>query len=171
WGLAMRAVRDSEIAAGSMGVDPLAVRALAFTLSVVLAGIAGSFYAATATFVTPSAFAFFQSILFVLVVMIGGAERTYGPVIGAAIVVALPEALSSFAEYRVLFFGALLLVVLWIAPGGVAGLAAQFGRKRRPPAAEIPRAAALAAVTGAPLVVRGLSIKFGGLRAVDDLAF
>jgi ABC-type branched-subunit amino acid transport system permease subunit len=98
WGLGMRAVRDSEIAAASLGVNPLVVRTLAFAVSAVLAGIAGSFFATATTFIAPSSFTFFQSILFVLAVVIGGAERTYGPVIGAAIVVGLPEALSSLAE-------------------------------------------------------------------------
>ena len=128
WGLAMRAVRDSETAAGAMGVNPLAIRTLAFTVSAVLAGVAGSFFASATTFVAPSTFTFFQSILFVLVVVIGGAERTYGPVIGAAIVIGLPEVLSGFAEYRVLLFGVLLLAVLLYAPGGIAGaVARRFG--------------------------------------------
>ena len=80
--------------------------------------------------------------------------------------------LSGLAEYRVLFFGALLLVVLWMAPGGVAGLAAQMMTRRRSresmPAAA---AAALEPVSGEALVVRRLGITFGGLRAVDDLGF
>ena len=119
--LAMRAVRDSEVAAASMAVNPLAVRTVAFAISAVLAGIAGSFFASATTFVAPSTFPFFQSILFVLVVVIGGMERTYGPVIGAVIVVGLPELLSGLAEYRVLLSGALLLAVLLFAPGGIAG--------------------------------------------------
>lgn len=174
WGLAMRAVRDSEIAAGSMGVNPLAVRTLAFTLSAVLAGIAGSFYASTATFVTPSAFAFFQSILFVLVVVIGGSGRTYGPVIGAAIVVALPEALSGLAEYRVLLFGVLLFAVLRFAPSGVAGaLAQRWGRPPSEGPAPAPVSAQLlvaAGTTKQALEVDGLGISFGGLRAVSDVS-
>ena len=79
WGLAMRAVRDSEIAAGAMGVNPLAVRTLAFTVSAVLAGIAGAFFASATTFIAPSTFPFFQSILFVLVVIIGGAGTNLRP--------------------------------------------------------------------------------------------
>ena len=174
WGLAMRAVRDSEIAAGSMGVNPLALRTLAFALSAVLAGIAGSFYATTTTFVTPSTFAFFQSILFVLAVVIGGTGRTYGPVIGAAIVVALPEALSGFAEYRVLLFGVLLLAVLLFAPSGIAGALAQ--RFRRPDPGEPARAplsAQLLVTTGTTrhaLEVDEIGISFGGLRAVSDVS-
>ena len=171
WGLALRAVRDAEVAASALGFDPLAARTLAFTVSAILAGVAGAFFAPLTEFIAPSSFSLFQSILFVLVVMIGGAQRTYGPLIGAVIVIALPEWLSGLAEYRVLFFGALLLVVLWVAPGGVAGLVAQLIRRRRGETLAAPAAGSLEPVRGAALVVRGLGITFGGLRAVDDLGF
>src|SRR5581483_3789356 len=72
-------------------------------------------------FVAPSAFPFLQSILFLLVVIIGGAGTILGPLIGAVIVVLLPEYLGFLAEYRLLFFGTLLLVVLWLAPEGIVG--------------------------------------------------
>ncbi|MEO5697685.1 MAG: ATP-binding cassette domain-containing protein [Burkholderiaceae bacterium] len=172
WGLAMRAVRDSETAAGSMGVNALAVRTLAFTVSAVLAGIAGSFFAATTTFIAPSTFTFFQSILFVLVVVIGGSERTYGPVIGAAIVVGLPELLSSLAEYRVLLFGVLLLLVLLFAPSGIAGaLAKRFGRVHADAASAPVSAQLLVAGSRArALEVTDIGISFGGLRAVADVS-
>ncbi|MEO5766419.1 MAG: branched-chain amino acid ABC transporter ATP-binding protein/permease [Casimicrobiaceae bacterium] len=176
WGLALRAVRDAEVAAAALGYNPLGTRTFAFALSAALAGAAGAFFAPLTEFIAPSSFSLFQSILFVLVVMIGGAERTYGPVIGAAIVVALPEWLSGLAEYRVLFFGALLLLVLWLAPGGIAGLLARLTdarqRKALPAAAGAAvGAAALPSVSAATLAVRGLGITFGGLRAVDDLGF
>ena len=171
WGLALRAVRDAEIPAAALGFNPLAARTLAFTVSAVLAGVAGAFFAPLTEFIAPSSFSMFQSILFVLVVMIGGAEHTYGPVIGAAIVIALPEWLSGLAEYRVLFFGALLLVVLWIAPGGVAGLAARMTKRRKSETIPAPASGSLAVVNGEALIVRGLGITFGGLRAVDDLGF
>jgi ABC-type branched-subunit amino acid transport system ATPase component/ABC-type branched-subunit amino acid transport system permease subunit len=173
WGLAMRAVRDSETAAASLGVNPLVVRTLAFAVSAVLAGIAGSFFATATTFVAPSTFTFFQSILFVLAVIIGGAERTYGPVIGAAIVVGVPEALASLAEYRVLLFGILLLAVLLYAPGGIAGaFARHFARRRDEPAAA-PVSAQLLFATGRPrcaLDVDGVGITFGGVRALSDVS-
>ena len=173
WGLAMRAVRDSEVAAASMAVNPLAVRTVAFTISAVLAGIAGSFFASATTFVAPSSFPFFQSILFVLVVIVGGVERAYGPVIGAIIVVAIPELLSGLAEYRVLLSGVLMLAVLLFAPGGIASaFAARFGSGRAADAPAAPVSAQLLVSTGAPrrtLEVEGLGIAFGGVRAVTDL--
>jgi branched-chain amino acid transport system ATP-binding protein len=174
WGLAMRAVRDSETAASSLGFNPLVTRTAAFTISAFAAGVAGGFFAPLTQFVSPSSFSFFQSILFVLVVMIGGAERTYGPVIGAIVVIAAPELLSGLAEYRVLFFGVLLLVVLWIAPGGIAGLIARRFRAQRAAPAGPAAATAVSiapAVGDARLAVDGLGIAFGGLQAVTELSF
>src|SRR5204863_5798498 len=128
---AMRAVRDSEVAAQSIGLDPVAIKTAAFAISALCAGVAGAFFASLSGFVTPSTFAFSQSILFVLVVLIGGAGTLAGPLVGAAIVVLLPEALAALAEYRLLLFGALLLAVLWLAPDGVTGLAARLAARRR----------------------------------------
>src|SRR5689334_9884731 len=170
WGLAMRAVRDSEVAAASMAVNPLAVRTVAFAISAVLAGIAGSFFASATTFVAPSTFPFFQSILFVLVVVIGGMERTYG----AVIVVGLPELLSGLAEYRVLLSGALLLAVLLFAPGGIAGAVAhRFRRAKEQDAPLAPVSAQLLIATGTPRValdVTDLGIAFGGVQAVSHVS-
>ncbi len=84
WGQAMRAVKDSELAAESIGLNPVAVKTVAFTLSAVCAGIAGGLFAPLSGFVTPSTFAFSQSLLFVLVVVIGGAGTVTGPLVGCA---------------------------------------------------------------------------------------
>ena len=170
WGAAMCAVRDSETAAESIGLSPVRIKTAAFVISAVCAGIAGALFAPLSGFVTPSTFAFSQSILFVLVVILGGAGTVAGPLVGATIVVLLPEALAALAEYRLLFFGALLLVALWIAPDGVVGAAGRFlSRKRseRRAQGEIvlgPRARA-------GLEVRGLGISFGGVKAAQDVSF
>src|SRR5262249_28677772 len=87
WGKAMRAVRDSETASLSIGLDPMMIRTAAFAISAVAAGIAGGVFAAMSNFISPDSFPFFQSILFLLVVMVGGADRVLGPLVGAAIVV------------------------------------------------------------------------------------
>jgi len=170
WGAAMRAVKDSEVAAESIGLSPLRIKTLAFAVSALCAGVAGAFFAALSGFVTPSTFAFSQSLLFVLVVIIGGAGSLAGPLAGAAIVVLLPEVLAALAEYRLLFFGALLLVVLWLAPDGVTGLAARWAARRRK-----PRIAASGEAMRAPretqaLAARGLGIAFGGVRAASDVS-
>src|SRR5207344_1335253 len=109
-GKAMVAVRDSEIAAGAIGFRPIIIKTIAFALSAALTGIAGGLFAALFGFVAPDSFPFSQSILFLLAVIVGGAGWTLAPVVGAAISVVGPELLSSLAEYRLLFFGGLLLV-------------------------------------------------------------
>jgi ABC-type branched-subunit amino acid transport system ATPase component/ABC-type branched-subunit amino acid transport system permease subunit len=174
WGKAMRAVRDSETAAESIGLNPVTIKAMAFALSAACAGLAGALFAPLSGFVTPSTFQFFQSILFVLVVIIGGAGTVAGPVVGAALVVLLPELLAALAEYRLLFFGALLLAVLWIAPEGIVGAATRFlARGRAPWIADPEHTAALTvqARPRAPLAADGLAIAFGGIRAVQGFAF
>ena len=126
WGKAMRAVRDSEVASQSIGLDPTLIRTVAFAISAAVAGLAGAVFASMSDFISPKSFPFFQSILFLLVVMVGGAERVLGPLVGALVVVLLPELLSLLAQYRLLFVGLLLLVVLRLAPDGFVGLIGRF---------------------------------------------
>src|SRR5258705_231341 len=154
FGSAMRAVKDSEVAAESIGLAPVRIKTAAFALSALLAGVAGAFFAPLSGFVTPSTFTFSQSILFVLVVLIGGAGSVAGPLVGAAIVVLLPELLAGLAEYRLLFFGGLLLVVLWLAPDGVVGAILKIVAAKRP-----PRRVGSGKVDFAPAERAGLEVK------------
>ena len=130
WGMAMVAVRDAEPAARSIGLNPVIVKTAAFSLSAVFTGLAGGIFAPLLMFVAPDSFPFSQSILFLFAVIVGGAGWTFGPVVGALVSVVLPELLSGLAEYRLLFFGAALLVVLWVAPEGVLGLLARLWPRR-----------------------------------------
>ena len=173
WGSAMRAVKDSEVAAESVGLNPVAIKTLAFALSAACAGLAGALFAPLSGFVTPSTFAFLQSILFVLVVIVGGAGTVSGPLVGAAIVALLPEFLAGLAEYRLLFFGALMLAVLWAAPEGIVGEVMHWVRRRREPVTVPPESAAAPAAParGMALALEGLSIAFGGVKAATDVAF
>ncbi|MDX2205937.1 MAG: branched-chain amino acid ABC transporter ATP-binding protein/permease [Hyphomicrobiaceae bacterium] len=174
WGKAMRAVRDAEAASQSIGLNPTLVRTVAFAISAGLAGVAGGIFAAMSDFISPESFPFFQSILFLLVVMIGGADRLWGPLVGAIVVVLLPEVLSALAQYRLLFVGLLLLVVLRLAPGGVVGLIGRLARK--PAAARAPAPSGmggpiLAAQGGIGLALEGVSISFGGIKAASGISF
>ena len=167
-GLAMRAASAAPVAARSVGVALLPVRTLAFVVSAGLAGLAGGLQAPLGGFIAPSSFPFTQSILFLLVVVVGGAGTTLGPLVGAVLVTLLPELLSGLAEYRLLLFGAGLLLVLRLAPTGVVGaLERRWTRAPTPEAAApLPPAAAPAA-----LEVSGLSVAFGGLKAVEGVGF
>jgi branched-chain amino acid transport system ATP-binding protein len=174
WGRAMRALRDSETASQSIGLDPVLIRTTAFALSAAAAGLAGAMFATISNFISPESFPFFQSILFLLVVMVGGAERVMGPVAGALVVVLLPEALSSLAQYRLLFVGVLLLAVLLLAPVGFVGLIGRlFPSRTESRTAQASRdvAAHLRRDGAASLSVSGLSVNFGGVRAATDVSF
>src|SRR6478735_8875610 len=127
----MLAVRDSETAARSIGLNPVTMKTVAFAISAVFAGLAGAIFAPLMMFVAPDSFPFSQSILFLLAVIVGGAGFVFGPVVGAIVTVLLPELLSSLAEYRLLMVGALLLVVLWLAPEGVIGTIARYLRRAK----------------------------------------
>ena len=179
WGQALKAVRDSEVAAASIGINPTLVRTVAFAVSAILAGLAGGLFAPMAGFVTPQTFNLTQSILFVLVIALGGPGTRGGPVVGAIVVGLLPELLSSFEAYRILVFGLLLLGVLWLAPQGLMGLWAASepasAGKPAPDASPPTPARALddliASRPRAGLTAKGLVMTFGGVNAVNGASF
>jgi ABC-type branched-subunit amino acid transport system ATPase component/ABC-type branched-subunit amino acid transport system permease subunit len=175
WGRAMIAVRDAEIAARSVALHPLSVKVAAFAISAALTGLAGGLYAPLMGYIAPTSFTFSQSIIFLFAVIVGGVGWTLGPVFGAIVTVLLPELLSSFAEYRLLFFGILLLVVLWLAPSGIVGALARFVPKfgrggTREETADAPVTEFLRRdKSGAGLAVAGIGITFGGIRAASGV--
>ncbi len=175
WGMAMVAVRDAEVAARAIGINPVIVKTAAFALSAVFTGLAGGIFAPLLMFVAPNSFPFSQSILFLFAVVVGGAGWTLGPIIGALVSVVLPELLSGLAEYRLLFFGVSLLAILWVAPEGVLGTLARLRRRKDQTAAAAPAfdvAAFLAPKGPAPaLHVRDVAITFGGIKAVSAVSF
>lgn len=175
WGLAMKGIRDAEIASTSLGCNPAQVKTIAFGVSAMLAGIAGAIYTPLIMFIAPSNFPFSQSILFLFSVILGGVGATLGPLFGAVITVMLPELLSALAQYRLLFFGALMLAVLLVAPSGLTGLLAQVitfrPRQHDEPDTTIARNWLLSNVQSQVLKVENLSIAFGGVKAVKDVDF
>ena len=171
-GKAMVAVRDSETAARAIGYNPVIVKTIAFALSAAFTGLAGGLFASLMTFVAPSSFPFSQSILFLLVRDRGRRRLHAWPCARRDRHRRAARADPSLAEYRLLMFGALLLVVLWLAPEGVLGTLARHWRGRgvRPAqASDFDIAAFLGAGGPAPLVVSGLTIAFGGVRAATDV--
>jgi branched-chain amino acid transport system ATP-binding protein len=174
WGKAMVAVRDSDTAARSIGLNPVTVKTAAFVISAVFAGLAGAIFAPLMMFVAPDSFPFSQSILFLLAVIVGGSGFVLGPVVGAIVTVLLPELLSGLAEYRLLFVGILLLLVLWIAPEGIIGTIARYVRRLDPAGPSADDSAVsqfLGAGDASPLTVSRISISFGGIKAASDVSF
>ena len=166
-GLAMAALAAAPAAARSVGVQAVRVRTAAFVIAAGAAGVAGGLQAGLTGFIAPSSFPFSQSILFLLVVMVGGAGSTAGPLAGAVLVGLLPELLSGLAEYRQLVFGAGLLGVLWLAPSGLAAL---WPRRRAAAVAASGDVTAFLRRGGSPgLQVEGLGVAFGGVRALDGV--
>jgi ABC-type branched-subunit amino acid transport system ATPase component/ABC-type branched-subunit amino acid transport system permease subunit len=174
WGKAMVAVRESETAARSVGLNPVSIKTAAFAISAVFAGVAGAIFAPLMMFVAPDSFPFSQSILFLLAVIVGGSGFVFGPVVGAVVTVLIPELLSGLAEYRLLFVGVLLLVVLWLAPEGVIGSIVRYLRRAKPAgttAADSEVAQFLSVENAPSLSVSGIGISFGGINAARDVSF
>jgi branched-chain amino acid transport system ATP-binding protein len=182
WGVAMEAVRDAPIAAQSVGLDTVRIRAVAFTISAAITGVAGGLFATLNSFISPESFPFSQSIAFLLIVMIGGASAMAGPVFGSLVVVFAPEILSSLAQYRVLAMGVLFLVVLLVAPGGIAGLLAAASKRllaradsltvvEHDPHASVNIQESFTPAKRGDLAVKDLDVRFGGVHAVKSVSF
>ncbi|WP_298984690.1 ATP-binding cassette domain-containing protein [uncultured Roseibium sp.] len=174
WGMAMTGMRDAEIAASSLGYRPFVIKSAAFVIAAALAGLAGGLFTPLMMFIAPSNFPFSQSILFLFAILIGGSGTVLGPLAGALVTVLLPEFLSGLAEYRLLFFGGLLIGVLLLAPRGIVGTVSSFMPTRRQ---EIAPASVADVETvlckegsGVLLELDTLGISFGGVRAVDDVS-
>ena len=171
WGRALQAVRESDIASESLGLNPYVLRTVAFTLGAAFAGAGGCLYAFLSAFVSPDSFTTQASILFLLVILFGGLGRVMGPVVGAIVLIVLPELLHQFSDYRLILYGALLLGSIYFLPGGVVGaLAGRRGRPRDAGGVIEPWRPPVHA--GRVLEARGLEIHFGGIVALSgaDLA-
>ncbi|MBI5191347.1 MAG: branched-chain amino acid ABC transporter permease [Nitrospirae bacterium] len=120
-GRAWIAIREDEIAAEAMGVNTVKLKLLAFALGAVLAGLAGVFYVAKMGFVSPESFNFFESVIILCMVVLGGMGSIPGVVLGAVILYLLPEGLREFQQYRMLIFGAAMVVMMVFRPQGIIG--------------------------------------------------
>jgi branched-chain amino acid transport system permease protein len=141
-GWAWRAVREDELAARAMGVDTTVAKLQAFAVGASFAGIGGSLLASWQRSVFPDNFLFTESINILAMVILGGMGNLLGVVLGAALVVALPEVFREFQAYRLLVFGLLLMVLMVFRP---QGLLAPRGRPRREAGGKGPAEAATGA--------------------------
>jgi branched-chain amino acid transport system permease protein len=127
-GRAWEAMREDDIASESVGVDLAKAKLTAFSLGALWAGLAGVLFAAKTTFVSPASFSLLQSITVLLAIVLGGIGSIPGVIIGALVVSLLPEVLRGFAEYRMIVFGVLLVVMMVFKPEGIIGKRRQVHR-------------------------------------------
>ena len=121
-GRAFLAIRTSEIAAQASGINPAALKTVAFVLSAFYTGVAGGLFAFAVGFLSPDAFDVFLSVDFLVMIILGGLGSVWGAVAGAAIVTVLNDSLASFQAYRPLVFGAIMVAGMLFAPGGLAAM-------------------------------------------------
>ena len=118
-GRAWLALREDEIACQAMGVDRIMTKLTAFALGATWAGLAGVVFAAQVTFIDPSSFSFMESVMVLSIVVLGGMGSIPGVIIGAVVLILLPEYLRTFSDYRMLLFGAAMVLMMVFRPGGL----------------------------------------------------
>lgn len=128
FGRALQSMRDDELAARSIGIPVDWLKLQAFAFSSALVGLAGGLYAAYASYIDPTSFSLNESILMLSMVIVGGTGNVRGPLVGAAVLILLPEALRLLnfpeaiaANVRLLSYGLLLVIMMHLRPQGLAG--------------------------------------------------
>lgn len=121
YGRSVLAIREDEIAAESSGINTVYYKLLTFTISAFFAGVAGGLYAMYNGIINPSNFDFNRSVEVLMMVVLGGMGSITGSVISATVITALPEVLRSFADYRMVVYSLVLIVVMLFRPTGLLG--------------------------------------------------
>ena len=155
-GRAWEALREDEIACRSLGLNPTRIKLSAFTLGATFAGFGGAFFAARQGMVNPESFTFIESALILAIVVLGGMGSQVGVILAAVLLTVLPELAREFAEYRMLMFGLVMVLMMMWRPQGCCHEASPRGAVQ---------------MSEALLKVSGLTMRFGGLLAVDSVAF
>ncbi|MGE5174310.1 MAG: ABC transporter permease subunit [Betaproteobacteria bacterium] len=120
-GRAWIAIREDEMAAEAMGLNTFRLKLLAFVIGSAWAGMTGVFFAAKMAFVSPESFTFFESVLILCMVVLGGMGSIPGIILGAFLLITLPEIFRDFQDYRMLAFGMALLLMMIFKPQGLLG--------------------------------------------------
>lgn len=118
-GRAWIALREDEIACQAMGIDKRRTKLVAFSLGAFWAGIMGVVFAAKTTFINPASFTFLESAIILSIVVLGGMGSIVGVIVGAFILILMPEYLRALSEYRMLAFGGVLVMMMVFRPQGM----------------------------------------------------
>jgi branched-chain amino acid transport system permease protein len=104
-----------------MGISPVRFKLLAFVIGTMMAGLGGALYAHYMRFISATDFSFPMSITFLSMIVLGGMGTLWGPLLGAVLLGILPELFRPIVDYRILFYTALLLVMIRFQPAGLLG--------------------------------------------------
>ena len=118
-GRAWEALREDEIACRSLGLNPTGIKLSAFTIGATFAGFGGAFFAARQGIVNPESFTFIESALILAIVVLGGMGSQIGVILAAILLTVLPEFARQFAEYRMLVFGLVMVLMMIWRPQGL----------------------------------------------------
>ena len=175
YGRAFYAIHASEVAAGCLGIPRAGTKRMAYTIGAGMAGLAGGLYAHMIGYLGPESFDLARSIEVLVTTIVGGLGSMAGQILSAIVFTFLPEKLQVFAQYQFIVYGLILAFSLILLPRGLAGLLMLPPRFIKP--ASLRRAGtadvAIQPVTAdkdAALVVDGVSMRFGGLTAVDNVS-
>ena len=119
FGLTLAAIQEDETAAAAMGIDAVAAKLFAFALAAAVAAIGGGLYANYISFITSADFGFSLTMVAVLYVGAGGLGTFWGPLFGAALLTLLPEMIRPLQEYRMIFYGFLVIAIVLVRPRGL----------------------------------------------------
>lgn len=187
-GRGLRALHGSEVAAASLGVPTEKYKVKVFVLSALFASLAGSLYAHYLTFISPKTFDIFFSVELVTMVIVGGMGSVWGALFGTIFLTSLPNVLHFFDEYKDIFYGLILVLILIFVPEGLTVAARKrwlqmtrrvVDRSSRPMTdskIREDRASSAVAVNSVRssreiLKVEGITIRFGGIMALAQVSF
>ncbi|WP_088225910.1 branched-chain amino acid ABC transporter permease [Desulfosporosinus sp. FKB] len=118
-GRAWQYIREDEDAAEAMGIDPVKTKLYAYMIGAAFGGVAGAFFAVKMTAISPETFAFTQSAMILLAVILGGMGKIPGAILGAVFLVFFPEIFREIGQMRMLLFGILLVIIMVFRPQGL----------------------------------------------------
>lgn len=131
-GRALRAIHDSEVASRVLGVDVARYKLIVFVISAVYAAVAGAYLALFDALVTPATAGFLRSIEFVTMAVLGGLGSILGSLVGAAVLVVLPQLLTVFHDYEHIALGLIMIVFMIFLPAGIVPSLARLVTRRLP---------------------------------------
>jgi branched-chain amino acid transport system permease protein len=135
-GRALQAIRENEIAARATGIDATRYKIIAFVLAGAYAGLAGSLLAHDIKFISPDSYSFDQSVVFLVMLIVGGSSSIGGAIIGAVLLTMLPEVLRPLKGSYIMVYGAAVIAMIIFMPQGLIGVfaatRARFARRKPP---------------------------------------